>query len=278
MALEDENAVDFDESAPSGDEDILDQEELQEEELDEEDESQEDDDDFVETDNPNVQKRFDRLTAEKHQARQEAEEYRKRVEQAEREAEELRKRLAQDTVKSDEEVLKAEPPDEDDFETLAEYNDAIAKHWRRVGEAEARIQTRKQQEEQEQQASLERVYSNYQAQTNEVRKKYEDFDAVASQVNLHPSIQMKIIEMDKGAEVTYALGKIHKDLLGELQDARTMAQVERILGKVEDRVSRVPKPKKITAAGSSLESPSRGGGTRPPRDSFEKKYPGAIIK
>lgn len=274
--IEEQIAVD-DESAPSGDEDTLLTGDI-EEELDtgDEEESQEDDD-FVDTDNEKVIKRFGRLTAQRKEAEERAEQERRLREEAERENEELRRRVAEKTHSSDEEIVNRPEPDEDEFETIAEFHAALKSHYREVESARARIENRRESEEEQRQREWQSAISRYNSESDAARQKFEDFDLVVSKASLPLEVQAELIK-ESSPEMVYAMMKHHSDLYESLRNARTVIERKVVLGRLEERVKNPPKPRKITKAGGTVESPSMGGGTKPAKDDFDKRFPNAVIE
>jgi len=183
----------------------------------------------------NIQKRFNKLTKEKYDAK--------------REAEELRKRLEELESKPKEEAKK---PNLEDFDyDDSSYQDALIEY--RVQKAiedkeAAQAKARQQAQAQEAQAAFnERV---------EKLNKPDFWDAANSIPTLDPSVAQALTLADEGAELIYHLGT-HLDQADKLA---SMAPTQALLyiGKLSASLNKKPDVK-LSAAPDPIEPINSGG-------------------
>ena len=159
---------------------------------------------------------------------------------------------------------KEAPPKEADFPDPIEYAAAKAiwgaeqrvreREANGAGEAAKAAETRI-----EEITARERevIAQSWNAQMEDARGRYADFDAVAlsPQVPITPEVGMLIATSDQGADVAYFLGQ-NRALAAQIA---AMSQVEaaRAIGRIEEKLQ-APKPRTETQAPSPI-SPVRGG-------------------
>lgn len=173
-----------------------------------------------------AQDRINRLTREKHDARQETADLRKRVD-------ELESKPSQET--------KAQPtaPKEDDFETDAAFQTANANFIAETAANKAIETVRAENDsrdqatqETERQTSLKTKKTTFETQVESKREHFEDFDEVAyGHQFMDLDMAEQIFDMDKGPEVAYHLGSHLDDAerifaLNPVQRARELTKLE----------------------------------------------------
>lgn len=156
---------------------------------------------------------------------------------------------------------RPKPPNEDDFETRAEFRAAELKwiedltDWK----SERAVKTVKAQQEQakirEEVAAQERAFT---ASVAPAKAAHKDYDAVVQSVDEHlenagvtfpPELQYAILTSDAGAELYYALAKDNaKDLvrlcaLDAVGAAREIGRIEARLEKPSTETAKKPEPK-----------------------------------
>ena len=230
------------------------------------DQPAEDDADQAETEDEEVSKSKQR----RERRKAEVQRLREAEQQAKREAEEAQKRLKaiQDAAQSQ------QPPKETDF---ADYNDYLIAaaafqasaqlDQREIKSLEREAEARRQAAEQAAQQTQREQVEGWNAQIEEARGRYKDFDQVALSDNLPITSQMArvIASSDKGADVAYYLGT-HKQEAAQIAQMSDPLDMARALGAIEARVS-LPQPRTNTQApdpvtpvkpkSSALKDPSK---------------------
>lgn len=197
-----------------------------------------------------VQERINQLTREKHEERQ------RNVE--------LEQRLAK--LEAEKPAAKAPElvaPDEDNFDTHAEYQTANARFVAETAAQAAydRIKAEKNSETEGSQRSqreqeLKDKRAAFDSNVESKRANFEDFENVAyGHIFMDQDLAVQIFEMDKGPEVAYHLGA-HLDVaerifaLPPVQRARELTKLEfQVEALKPKRVSSAPDP--ITTLGGS---------------------------
>lgn len=186
-----------------------------------------------------LQRRVQRETAK---LRQEADDLR-------REVEELKKgKGAQPEAK--EKAAEENPrPKRDDFKSTEEYEDALldwgTKQAIAKREAEAAEKSAKEAAEAEQK-QLEANYENYREQVEEFKDTHDDWDEVVNRedVPMHKAVQLALLELPNGAELTYYLGK-HTEFaekLAEMPPLSAVAEIGILSRKLQSESGRKPRP------------------------------------
>lgn len=193
------------------------------------------------------QKRIDKLHSRITAASQEAE-YWKKV--ALQKQEDPSKSSKSDEPKATK-AADVSKPNPDDFESHAEYVEAVA-DWKAEQKLRARDEAAEKAKlqsefEQTQKAHIQRVKS--------FAEKVEDFSDVLAEVDdirLSPTLEHELISSENGPELMYELAKDRKEL--ERINALHPLKIARELGKVEARIAarsseaQKPEPKKLTQA------------------------------
>lgn len=194
-----------------------------------------------------VQKRIDRLTADKRAAE-------RRVQELERAALERALPAPEPTT----------PLKEADFESYGDFLVAKA-----TQEAERKVTAKFQEQHQKQQADQQRsrqseMANEFQARADDARDKYEDFDDVAFDPStpVTPHMMQVILESDAGPELAYHLGSNHREaqrisLLSPLAQARELGKIEAKLVDPPKKQTKAPDPpKKLKGKATAKKDPS----------------------
>lgn len=180
-----------------------------------------------------VQKRIDELTRAKYEAEREREIARQELERYRREAEQHKAPPISDNE-----------PRFEDFSDYGDYVKAIAKH---TAAKELEALKSQQTQEQERQKAEERQRA-FNEKADKARSKYDDFDAIAlSPIVPYSQVMGQLVaDSDIAGDLAYYLGK-------NLDEAKRLSQLPPVeaakqIGRLEAKLSEVPKPKKITQA------------------------------
>jgi len=148
-------------------------------------------------------------------------------------------------------VVPSEPPKPDDYETAADYIEALS-DWK----ADQKVA---QQAAQERQKTVNTTFAE---REEAARDKYEDFDDVVytDDLTITPAMAQVIKTSEVGPDVAYYLGKNPKEA-ERIARLDPLAQA-RELGKIEVKVSDTPAPvKKVSSAPDPITPVRRGTGT-----------------
>ena len=223
---------------------------------------------FVETDNANVQSRFNKITAQRKSA------------ESERDA--LQARL--DQIESDklQAIINKPAPTEEQHDYDQEATQAAqAAHWQAVGQAQGAQQAAAQMAQQQQanaQAQLNQAYSD---KVVKFAEKTPDFvESVSALSGLNQQVMTHIQQLDNAPEVAYELSK-NMQLAQQLNNAANSGDAltaGSILAQVQGAIKSAPKDKKITSAGGVIGSPIQGGVTPDNPDKQYKHIGGATFE
>jgi len=150
-----------------------------------------------------VQKRIDKLTREKHEARAEAEDLKKKLLEAQRGG----KPQPEEKPKT-EEVKAAAKPKPDDFPTYEDFVEALA-DWK-ADQKLHKIEAEKAENaaKQAQKSAADAATDKWNAQIDEAKERYDDFEDVVGKSSLIPDqVAFAITRMENGTDVAYYLGK-----------------------------------------------------------------------
>jgi hypothetical protein len=204
---------------------------------------------YVETDNPNLTKRFGQLTA--------------KAKQAEAKAEQLQARL--DKIDSDN--LAAElakpPPTEDQFDYDQEaYGRAVATHFEAKGLAQGKQQARADLQQQQQAQREQQVAESYTQKVQVFAAATPDFMDVIKNLNgLHVGLQKHIQELDSAPEIAYAIGK-DPALANQMHQAAVSGNqfaLGEMLGQLKRNITSGPKNNVVSKAGKPIQTPIQSG-------------------
>jgi len=227
-------------------------------------EAQPENDDYIPDDQitEKVRKRFDTLTAKAGEAE------RARVQEASEKAA-LQARLDAIEKAKEDEVLAQQPPappstedifDPEEFERknlayLQERDAFIA------GQAEVRgkQQAREELAHQAQLQETQKLVTDYTSKVQEFAKESPDFQDVVRQqlTGLDQDVALELMKL--GPEASYYVAK-NPELRNELHFADDSTR-QRILGRIETKITGGPQPRKITGAGDTIDSLNTTGAT-----------------
>jgi hypothetical protein len=181
-----------------------------------------------------LQPRIDELTRDKHDARREAEYWRKRAEAA-------------TTPKAEAEEPKTKPTP-DKFDDYNAYVEALA-DWKAEEKISAKLSERDNATQAKQRE--ESRATNWQKGLEEAKKHHPDYEEVlsVSQVPIADHVQELLLDAESGPRLAYYLDR-HPDIADKL-NGLTPTQAARELGRIEATFSAAP-----TANESSEESPT----------------------
>lgn len=213
-------------------------------------------------------KRRERRKAENQRLREEARAAQERL--AEQEA---RLEKARQSAQSN------EPPKEDQFNDYNEYLVAMGAY-HAARNMDSRVEREAQEAAEAQKAEVERVQQQYrqevalswQAQAEDARTRYADFDKVVTAPDLPISEQMGVMlaQSDFGADIAYHLGT-HRAEAARLAQMTPIEQAME-LGRLEARVS-LPKPNTAPAAPDPVTPVKpRGTATKDPSKMTNTEY------
>ena len=212
---------------------------------------------YVETDNPNLQKRFNKITAQTHQERARADKLQARLDQIE--ADNLAAQLNKPV------------PTEEQFDYDQErHEQAKAEHYRQQGIAQGQQAAMQQAQEAAQQAQAQEVHRNYSEKAVEFAKDKPDFrESIGRLTGMNPDLMRHIQTLPNGPEFAYELAQ-NMDLARQVNQAANAgdrgalgAGMQKVLSDLEHK----PKNKKVTKAGKPVASPIQSG-----VGSSDKKY------
>jgi|SRR5579872_2484170 len=128
---------------------------------------------------------------------------------------------------------KLEVPKREDFQTDAEFDEAMFDYRYKV----RRAKEEKESARTEQQTRLQEHYENYRAGVAEFKATHDDWDEVVNQkIPMHESAQLTILELENGPAVTYYLGK-YPAFTQELAKMSPLAAVVEI-GRLSDKLKK----------------------------------------
>lgn len=145
-------------------------------------------------------------------------------------------------------------PDEDDFETHADYVEALA-DWK----VEQRLtKERLKQKEDEMKAEYKKAVDSHVSRLEEFKAKHDDFEDVISDVDdvmMSVTVQEIILRSENGPELMYELAK-NKD---EFQRICTLNAIDaaRELGRLEARIQKPHEEKKVKTTTTKAPPPAR---------------------
>lgn len=188
-----------------------------------------------------LQPRIDELTRDKHDARREAEYWRKRAEAT--------------TPKPEAEAPKTKPTP-DKFDDYNAYVEALA-DWKADEKVSAKLSERDNATEAKQRE--ESRTTNWQKGVEEAKKHHPDYEAVlsVSDVPIASHVQELLLDAESGPRLAYYLDR-HPDVADKL-NGLTPTQAARELGRIEATFSAAPAPNESTE-----ESPAPVKETAPP--------------
>ena len=181
----------------------------------------------VEEPKSGIQKRIDKLTAEKYRLMDESAKLRARLEALEGQPEETKETPAAETTGR---------PEEKNFETYEQYLEALAV-WS-SGQKFAELKAKEAEDQQK--LEVKKVFDAYAAKTEEARKAHDDFDEVVGRddIKIPQVVQLAIIQLDNGPEVAYHLGQ-HPELCEKLIGMRDLAAVMEV-GRISTSLAAEP--------------------------------------
>lgn len=227
-------------------------------------EAQPENDDYIPDDQitEKVRKRFDTLTAKAGEAE------RARVQEASEKAA-LQARLDAIEKAKEDEVLAQQPPappstedifDPEEFERknlayLQERDAFIAEQ----AEVRARQRAREEYAQQAQLQETQKLVTDYTSKVQEFAKESPDFQDVVRQqlTGLDQDVALELMKL--GPEASYYVAK-NPELRNELHFADDSTR-QRILGRIETKITGGPQPRKITGAGDTIDSLNTTGAT-----------------
>jgi len=197
---------------------------------------------FVETDNDNVQKRINKITAEKYAEKRRADELQKKIDE-------------QSSVPTPQ---GAEPKLEDfDFDETA-YMAALVEYKvkQQVSKQTADIQTRQSQSQAE--VKAKQTQEKFHANAAKFTEKAPDYETVIAGVpQLPPDTLDAIMQSDNGPQLAYYLGK-HLDVADEIAAANPIAAALK-LGEISAQLAATTKTVKTSAAPAPIVPVGSGG-------------------
>lgn len=209
---------------------------------------------------PEPEKTFTQAELDSIVTKRLAKEQRKLTRQAELEVE--NRMLREQVNKRD---VKAEPsaPAQDDYSTYEQYLEAKAE-WIADKRVEAKLAERDQKDAQSKvEAEHTKVVSTWQQKEDAAKTKYSDYSDVLESVddiNIPPYLQNAIMDSEVGGDLAYSLASRRAELeriVSLKPHAALMA-----LGKLEDKLSQAPAPKKETTKAPPPIKPLGGNAER----------------
>lgn len=197
--------------------------------------------------------------------------FQKKLERKDREIEQLREQLArqqqpQETKPVDKVVDTTQKPKIDDFDSQADYLEALT-DWK----VEQKV---KEREQEAKKASIKTEYesrvSKFQSQIADFAKTTDDYADViedVSDVMITPGLQEAILESENGPEILYNLAK-NRDELMRINKLSLVAQAKEI-GKLEARLAKTEEKKPELKTKTAAPPPPKPVGT---------KSPGKVVK
>lgn len=190
-----------------------------------------------------LQKRFDKLTADKYRL--------------EGELEALRSQKQEPAPKP-----KEGEPKIDDFSDLESYYKAQARWEVKQELAEQKAAEEKKAEETKGREILE----TYQKRVTDIRTKHEDWDEVYESIGdatLPPSVQLAILELEEGPEVVYQLAKNAelREKLNTMSAPRAIAEIGRIAASLSKSETPAPEKRPVSTAPAPIK-PLGGAATK----------------
>ena len=194
---------------------------------------------FVDTDNDAIQKRINKITAEKYAEKRRADELERKLK--EREAPQVQ-------------TQNAEPKLEDfDYDDAA-YNRAMIQY--EVGKVRAELQDGQKQEEQKR--AQQTRENNFNDKVSEFKKTATDYEQVVSNIPELPEQTLNAVMLsEKAPELAYYLGK-HLDVADQIATMDPISAAMK-LGQISAQLSAPIKTVKPSAAPEPIEPVNSGG-------------------
>lgn len=158
-------------------------------------------------------------------------------------------------------------PKLDDYETVAEWSDAIAQYSEDMADFKAAKRVAAAEENRQQNTTKNEVVETFRGRVNAAKAEMPDFEAVAfsAATPLNETMGKYILDSDKGPQVAYWLGQ-HQDeatrisALPPLRAAREMAFIE---AKLNGTTAPPPPKPKVSAAPPPTSEVSGTAGSQP---------------
>jgi len=157
--------------------------------------------------------------------------------------------LEEELRKAKQAVPPANKPKIEDFETEADYLEALAEWKVERKLQEEREKFLRENASEEEKTTIEQVYQELDKKMDKGRKKYEDFDELVLDEDLKISEPMleAILLSDCAEDVLYYLGG-HPDESADIAELESNVRIAYELGKIEERLNAPPPRKKTTNA------------------------------
>jgi len=204
---------------------------------------------FVETDNANIQARFNKITSQT------------KTEKARGDA--LQARLDKIDADNLQAIINKPAPTEEQFDFDSEaHQAAAAAHNQAIGEARGAQAAQLQAAQQRQFDAQTQLNQAYGEKVVKFAEKTPDFvDSVSALQGLNPQIMAHIQGMENAPEFAYELSK-NMNLAQQLNNAANANDgltAGNIIGQIQNAIKSAPKDKKVTKAGGTIDSPIQGG-------------------
>lgn len=144
-------------------------------------------------------------------------------------------------------VEEPKQPKREEFKSDAEFDEAMFDYRYQLRRAKEQTDESKKTHE----AQLEENLETYQTQVAAFKEEHDDWDKVVNQkIPIHESVQLTIIELENGPQVTYYLGQ-HPDYtraLADMSPLKAVVEIARLADKLKagaptETSSGKPKPK-----------------------------------
>jgi hypothetical protein len=149
-------------------------------------------------------------------------------------------------------VEEPKQPKREDFKTDAEFEEATFDY-------RFLLRRAKEQAEETQKTLAVRqkeTFENYQTQVAAFKEEHDDWDEVVNQkLPIHESVQLAIIELENGPQVTYYLGK-HLQFTRDLAEMSPLAAVMEV-GSLAKRLKTGAREPRASDAGTKKKTPPR---------------------
>lgn len=147
---------------------------------------------------------------------------------------------------------KIETPKREDFQTDAQYEEAMFDHRYRLRRA-------REEHDNAQKALTDRLkenFENYRSQVDDFKEEHDDWDEVVNQsIPIHESVYLAVQEQENGAQVTYYLGK-HPDYARKLAEMSPLSAVMEV-GRLAERLKTGARPPREAGTGAQQKPKSR---------------------
>lgn len=222
-----------------------------------------------------IQKRFDKMTAEKAQLAQELE-YWKQTALKGKDAPETK---APETQANAAPKTDADKPNPETFATHAEYVEALA-DWKYEQRSKA---DREKADRERFQSEQQKIAQTYQEKLQAFKEKTPDFHEVEAEltdalddarVRIPPAMTQAFLTAENGPELAYELAKDPKEFtrICKLDPVRAAVELGKFAAKLEAKSS-APETKKITNASKPLDPVGSGKGATPKRSLSDPDLP-----